>query len=86
MLLWGLVLLWVLLLLCALDPAIAIALSSIVGASAIAGLAVVVDKVYCPIQIITFITCNAQMLKIQPATKANNGPNTIINILINIIR
>ena len=28
----------------------------------------------------------AQVLEIQPATKAYNGPNTIINILINIIR
>ena len=32
-----------------------------------------------------FITCNAQMLKNRPATKAYDGPNTIINILINSI-
>ena len=34
----------------------------------------------------TFITGNTQVVKIWPATKAYNGPNTTINILINIIR
>ena len=31
----------------------------------------------------TFITCNAQKLKFGPATKAYNGPNTIINVFMN---
>ena len=33
----------------------------------------------------TFITCNAQVLKIRPETKAYNGPSTIINILKNVV-